>query len=59
MTISQNLPKDYEIIGDLGKGTFGIVVQARHVASKTDVAIKCLRNCFQDAYSARKIISEI
>ena len=43
----------------MGSGSFGTVVYAKHMATQTDVAIKLLRNSFHDAYSGRKVISEI
>jgi len=53
------LTKDYEIISELGTGTYGKVFKATHRTTKTDVAIKLIENCFEDNYNARKVISEI
>lgn len=38
------LAESYELMEELGSGSFGCVVKARHIATKTDVAIKLLRN---------------
>ena len=53
------MPADYEILKEIGSGTYGQVVKARHVKSEIFVAIKLLKNCFRDIYNARKVISEI
>ena len=34
-------------------------MSAEHIESKTKVAIKLMKNCFSDAYDAKKRISEI
>lgn len=53
------LIEDYEIFDCLGQGSFGRVMKARHRQTETDVAIKLLKNCFQNQYEAKKIVSEI
>jgi len=49
----------YEIHQKIGSGTFGIVVSAEHIKTKTKVAIKLMKNCFNDPYDAKKRVSEI
>jgi len=46
----------YEVLGELGEGTFGTVVKARNTATKETVAIKAIgkkelkvRNIFNDS----------
>ena len=49
----------YEIIKQLGKGSFGEVVKARNLATDDIVAIKMVKNAYKDDYAAKKVISEI
>ena len=55
------LSNDYEFVGEIGKGTFGVVIQARHIATNKDVAIKIIKNVFnnEDMYTAKKQLGEI
>lgn len=53
------IAQDYELMEELGSGSFGSVIKARHIKSNTNVAIKLLKNQFQDTYQAKKLISEI
>ena len=44
------LTKDYELKEELGAGSFGSVLKARHIKSNTEVAIKLLKKQFLDTY---------
>jgi len=56
-TLEQNHP--YEILEFLGKGSFGEVVKAMHLPTQELVAIKLMKDCFANTYSAKKQLSEI
>lgn len=49
----------YDIHKILGQGTFGTVVSATHIETKTEVAIKLMKQTFRDQFNAKKIVSEI
>lgn len=42
----------YKLTSLIGSGSFGQVVQAKHRASGTKVAIKLIENVFDDEYDA-------
>lgn len=49
----------YDLLGFIGKGTFGEVVKAIYRPTNEVVAIKLMRNCFENIYNAKKELSEI
>ena len=49
----------YLINKTLGSGTFGVVVSATHIETRTKVAIKLMKSTFVDGYDAKKRVSEI
>jgi serine/threonine protein kinase len=51
--------KDYKLVEQLGKGSYGEVLKAVHRETKQHVAIKLMKNIFSDSYQARKTLREI
>lgn len=43
----------------MGEGTFGQVVKAKDLMTGKPVAIKLIRNVFQNSYESRKVLREI
>ncbi len=50
---------DYKPLRWLGKGSFGDVVEAERRKDKRLVAIKFIREAFQEYYSAKQVLREI
>lgn len=55
----KNALKQYKFIKLLGVGSYGEVVQAKHRASGTIVAIKLLKDIFRSVYESKKVIREV
>lgn len=51
--------KDYSIVKKIGKGSFGIVVEAKCRTTGTSVAIKMIKDFAQYDYECVKLIREI
>ena len=49
----------YKPLSHIGKGTFGLVVKAKHRSSKKIVAIKFIKNSFSDKHLSKSILREI
>ena len=50
---------DYKLKEELGAGSYGLVMKAKHRTTKKTVAIKLVTNIFKDCYIARKTLREI
>ena len=57
--IWNNASKDYKLLEILGKGSFGIVVRARHRYTQQMVAIKLIDKISNTPYQMRQILREI
>lgn len=55
----KNALKEYKFIKLLGIGSYGEVVQAKHRATGTIVAIKLLKDIFRSVYESKKVIREV
>ena len=50
---------EYEIVKEIGKGSYGVVYQAIHKPTNTKVAIKKMYNVFDDKIDCKRILREI
>ena len=50
---------EYKLKSELGAGSYGQVMLAKHRHTKQKVAIKLIRDCFKDACMARKTYREV
>ena len=50
---------EYKLCEQLGAGSYGQVVKAKHRATKQVVAIKLIKDVFKDSFQTRKILREI
>ena len=55
----QVVQNEYLIVSRLGKGCYGEVAEAIHMASGRNVAIKLITGVFSDIYELKKVIREI
>ena len=53
------LPQHYKIIKFLGKGSYGEVVQAQNLKSGQVVAIKRMKDLFQDPTDSKRVLREL
>ena len=58
-SIWNKVTEDYELLDILGKGTYGLVVKAKHRSKKRMVAIKLMENVMNDSYEAKRLFTEI
>ena len=50
---------EYEIVKLLGQGSFGKVYEGTHIKTQKRVAIKMMKNLFDNEYDSKRLISEI
>ena len=50
---------DYILIREMGQGSYGMVVQAKHIESGKLVAIKKISNVFQNPMDAKRLLREV
>lgn len=50
---------DYVLKREIGQGSYGTVVQAKHLPTKRDVAIKKVSNIFNHPVDAKRLLREI
>lgn len=58
-TIDWHVGPNYEIIKQLGVGSYGMVCEARHIASGERVAIKHVTKIFDDIIDCKRLLREI
>ena len=58
-SIWKHAQNDYEFIQLIGVGSYGEVVQARNKQTDQIVAIKLLKDIFNNIYDCKKIVREI
>lgn len=50
---------DYEVIKQIGSGSYGQVVEAKKISTGQKVAIKRMNNLFDDTVDCKRILREI
>jgi len=50
---------DYLLIREIGKGSYGAVVLAKHLPSGKSVAIKKIENVFSNPVDAKRLLREV
>lgn len=54
-----HMQPSYTLLKFKGEGSYGQVVQARHISSGQEVAIKLVENIFKNHYETKKVLREI
>ena len=57
--IDWNVGPNYEIIKQLGSGSYGMVCEGRHIPSNERVAIKHVDKIFDDIIDCKRLLREI
>lgn len=55
----QQITAEYDIVKVLGQGSFGKVLEAVHIKTRKKVAIKMMKNLFDNDYDSKRLVSEI
>jgi serine/threonine protein kinase len=50
---------DFQIVKQMGSGSYGKVCEAIHVPTKRKIAIKKILNLFEDAVDTKRLLREI
>ena len=53
------IKKNYKLLEELGKGSFGTVIKAKHRETGQKVAIKMIKEIDKSTYALRKLLREI
>jgi len=59
--LKQNFPvgDEYQLLKEVGKGSYGEVVHGRHLPTGKEVAIKKIFDIFLDAHDAKRLLREV